>query len=57
MNEPDPNRAYQAVDTLMLPMAAGPLRTSGSSSRLPWSFANPTTSSGPPLRSVNDSDL
>ena len=27
----------------MLPTATGPLRTSGSSSRLPWSFANPTT--------------
>jgi hypothetical protein len=38
-----PNNAYQAVDPSMLPMATGPLRTSGSSSRLPWSFANPTT--------------
>jgi hypothetical protein len=27
----------------MLPTATGPLRTTGSSSRLPWSFANPTT--------------
>ncbi len=57
MNEPDPEQSMPSGRPLMLPMATGPLRTSGSSSRLPWSFANPTTSSGPPLRSVNDSDL